>query len=158
MQLSIDDFAFDMRRSLDLLYVSFTVTRKNLTSVNEGTSFWLNGREHGVVSLPMPFNQQSGAIYLKSKAYLVVEISSDIVIEHCCHVCILSSTAGSVKSPQAPTCWPRTAIALETWEVSVVETLLDYDLTPTGQLGKWYEKMFFSIWFSCLTLTETHRC
>ena len=32
----------------------------------------------------------SGEIYLRLKPYLVVKISSDIVIEHCCQVCILS--------------------------------------------------------------------
>ena len=32
----------------------------------------------------------SGEIYLRLKPYLVVEISSDIVTEHCCQVCVLS--------------------------------------------------------------------
>ena len=57
------------------------------------------------------FNQHSGAIYLKSKLYSAVEIASDIVTEHGCQVCVLSPTAGSVDSPQAPTCLPRTARA-----------------------------------------------
>ena len=32
----------------------------------------------------------SGEIYLRLKPHLVVEISSDIVTEHCCQVCVLS--------------------------------------------------------------------
>ena len=56
----------------------------------------------GSVSLTMPFNQHSGAIYLKSKLYLAIEMSSDIVTEHGCQVCVLSPTAGSVDSPNAP--------------------------------------------------------
>ena len=32
----------------------------------------------------------SGEIYLRLKPYLVVKISSDIVTEHCCEVCVLS--------------------------------------------------------------------
>ena len=32
----------------------------------------------------------SSEIYLRLKPYLVVEISSDIVTEHCCQVCVLS--------------------------------------------------------------------
>ena len=65
----------------------------------------------GSVSLTMPFNQHSGAIYLKSKLYSAIEIASDIVTEHGRQVCVLSPTAGSVDSPQAPTCWPQTARA-----------------------------------------------
>ena len=32
----------------------------------------------------------SGEIYLRLKPYLVVKVSSDIVTEHCCQVCVLS--------------------------------------------------------------------
>ena len=32
----------------------------------------------------------SGEVYLRLKPYLVVQISSDILTEHCCHVCVLS--------------------------------------------------------------------
>ena len=32
----------------------------------------------------------SGEIYLRLKPYLVAEISSDIVTQHCCQVCVLS--------------------------------------------------------------------
>ena len=32
----------------------------------------------------------SGEVYLRLKPYLVVQISSDIVTEHCCQVCVLS--------------------------------------------------------------------
>ena len=65
----------------------------------------------GSVSLTMPFNQHCGAIYLKLELYSAVEIASDIVTEHGCQVCLLSPTAGSVDSPHAPMCWPRTARA-----------------------------------------------
>ena len=33
----------------------------------------------------------SGEIYPRLKPYLVVKISSDIVTEHCCQVCVLSN-------------------------------------------------------------------
>ena len=46
-------------------------------------------RVAGFVSLSMLFNQHSGAINPRSKSYLVVKISSDIVTEHCCQVCVL---------------------------------------------------------------------
>ena len=37
------------------------------------------------------FSMLSGEIYLRlNEAYLVVKISSDIVTEHCCQVCVLS--------------------------------------------------------------------
>ena len=41
-----------MRRSLDLLYVSFTVTRKNMVLGYQGTSFygWMDGSWIGVVN------------------------------------------------------------------------------------------------------------
>ena len=66
------------------------MTRKNL--VNKGTSSVdLDDRKvAGFVSLSVLFYQNSGAIYLRSKSYLVVEISSDVVTEHCCQVCVLS--------------------------------------------------------------------
>ena len=80
-------------------------------SDTKGLLFTAEWTGAGSVSLTMPFNQHSGAIYLKSKLYSAVEIASDIVTEHGCHVCVLSPTAGSVDSPQAPMCWPRTARA-----------------------------------------------
>ena len=38
----------------------------------------------------MLLSMLSGEIYLRFKSYLVVEISSDIVTQHCCQVCVLS--------------------------------------------------------------------
>ena len=67
----------------------------------------------------MQFNQYSGAIYLRSKSYKVVRISSDIVNEHCCQVGVLSMmfcrsdywlcADMHVESTQAPTCWQLVA-------------------------------------------------
>ena len=78
-------------------------------SDTKGLLFTAEWTGAGLVSLTMPFNQHSGAIYLKSKLYSAVEIASDVVTEHGCQVCDLSPTAGSVDSPHAPTCWPWTA-------------------------------------------------
>ena len=79
-----------MRRNVDQLCAQYTMTCQNLTrelrSVNKGTSFLVAG----FVSLSMPFNQHCGAIYLRSKSYLVFKISSDIMTKHCCQVCVLS--------------------------------------------------------------------
>ena len=46
-----NDFAFDMLRSLDLLYVLFTVTRKNMVLGYQGTSFygWMGRSWIGVI-------------------------------------------------------------------------------------------------------------
>ena len=87
-------FACDMRRNVDLLCAPFTMTRQNLTressSVNKGTSFLGDRKVAGFESLSMPFNQHCGAIYLRSKSYLVFKISSDIMTKHCCQACVLS--------------------------------------------------------------------
>ena len=97
----------------------------------------------GLVSLTMPFNQHSGAIYLKSKLYSAVEIASDVVTEHGCQVCVLSPTAGSVDSPHAPTCWPRTARASASEQPRVRSVLfithwIDFDIEIRSQGdGKW---------------------
>ena len=94
----------------------------------------------GFVSLSMPFNQHSGAIHLRSKSYLVVKISSDIVSELCCQVWVLSMFC-------------RSDFRLCADMVSDGKR----DFTPQGQRGKWYENILY-IWFSDFTLTETHRC
>ena len=62
----------------------------NLRSVNKGTSFLGDLKVAGFVSLSIPFNQHCGAIYLRSKLYLVLKISSNIMTKHCCQVCVLS--------------------------------------------------------------------
>ena len=41
------------------------MTRKNLVLVNKGTSSTAEWTGAGLVSLTMPFNQHSGAIYLR---------------------------------------------------------------------------------------------
>ena len=43
------------------------------------------------VLLSSSLSMLSGEIYLRLKPYLVVKISPDIVTEHCCQVCILST-------------------------------------------------------------------
>ena len=63
-----------------------------------------------------------GAIYLRLKSYLGVRISYDIVVKHCCQVCVLSTiTAHNLPFwllavywhayglTQAPTCWQLVA-------------------------------------------------
>ena len=81
-------------------------------AVGEGTSMcrfksvptcWLRGRISAwaacyflrpervlVLLLSSLLSKLSGEIYLRLKPYLVVKISSDIVTEHCCQVCVLS--------------------------------------------------------------------
>ena len=84
----------DMRRNMGLLGTPFTRTRQNLTresEVGKQSDFFFR-KVARFVSLSMPFNQQCGAIYLRSKSYLVFKISSDIMTKHCCQVCVLSMT------------------------------------------------------------------
>ena len=59
------------------------VTRKNLTK--KVTALVPGGK---VVQLSMPFYQHSATIYLRSRSYLVDNISSDIVTENWCQVCV----------------------------------------------------------------------
>ena len=55
MQLLINDFAFDMRRNLDLFCAPFTMTRQNLTRESEvgkqSDFFFRWSEEAGFVSL-----------------------------------------------------------------------------------------------------------
>ena len=61
-----------MRRNVGLLGAPFTMTRQNLTRESEvGKQSDFFRKVARFVSLSMPFNQQSGAIYLRSKSYLV---------------------------------------------------------------------------------------
>ena len=54
-----------------------------------------------VLLLSSLLSMLSGEIYRRLKPYLVVKISSDIVTEHCCHVCVLSMTF----CRSAAVCW-----------------------------------------------------
>ena len=47
-------------------------------------------RESTCVVVSSLLSMLSSEIYLRLKPYLVVKISSDIVTEHCCQVCVLS--------------------------------------------------------------------
>ena len=110
----------------------------------------------GSVSLTMPFNQYCGAIYLKLELYSAVEIASDIVTEHGCQVCVLSPTAGSVDSPHAPTCWPRTARASASEQPRGGQCCLthwiqfDIEICSEGE-GKWG----WTRWFPLIVM-KTH--
>ena len=80
-----------MPRNSDILCVLFTVTRKS-PMLGNGLLFGGSEWEPGVgelASLPLPFNQHSGAIYLRSKSYLVVKVSSNILTDHLYQVCVL---------------------------------------------------------------------
>ena len=89
----------------------------------------------GFLSSSMPFNQHSGAICLRSKSYLVVKISSDIVTELCCHVWVLSMM------------FCRSDFRLCADMISDGKRAAWFDFTPQGQRGKWYENILY-IWFS----------
>ena len=123
----------------ELLCVLFTVARKNLICrCKQRDFFFAAGMGPRLVSISMPFNQHSGAIYLRSKSYLVVNISSDILTKNCCQVCVLSTMTarvcqlrlpavyrharGVVEQTQAATCWP--VDSWPTW-ATVVETFSD---------------------------------
>ena len=83
-----------MRRNLDLFCI-LTMTRKNLTQTKR---VHLGDQKlAGFVTLSVLFNHHSGATYMRSKSYLVVEISTNIVTEHCCRVCVLKMLDGDRK-------------------------------------------------------------
>ena len=138
IQLLIDDFAFDMRLNLDLLCASFIMMRQNLTresEVGKQSDFFFSDRKVAwFMSLSMPFSQHCGAIYLRSKSYLVFKISSDIMTKHCCQVCVLSMmfcrSDSRLCSGADHDKWWRNRENLSTaW----------FD-TLTGQCRKWHEK------------------
>ena len=96
-------FASDMRRNIDLLCMNYSPWRIRIW-LTKGLPWGVWGRKWaGFVSLSMPFNQHSGANYLRSKSYLGVEISSDIVTEHWCQVCALSTMSLLFRLPAV--CW-----------------------------------------------------
>ena len=110
----------------ELLCGLFTVARKNLICWCKQRDFvFAAGMGPRLMSILMPFNQHSSAFYLRSKLYLVVNISSDIVTKSCCQVCVPSTMTarvcqlrlpavyqharGEVEQTQAATCWQLTA-------------------------------------------------
>ena len=102
-----------------------------------------------VLLLSSLLSMLSGEIYLRFKLYLVVKISSDIVIEHCCQVCVLSM----MFCRSAAVCWHGK------WWHNQQETPRSAHVAwlscgrPT-----WDIKNILYISFSHFTLTETHRC
>ena len=87
----------------ELLCVLFTVARKNLICRCKQRDFFFEaGMGPRLVLISMPFDQHSGAIYLRSKSYLVVNISSDIVTKNCCQVCVLSTMTARVCQLRLP--------------------------------------------------------
>ena len=143
-----------MRRNVDLLCAPFTMTRQNLTresEVGKQSDFffrWSDGT--GFVSLSMPFNQHCGAIYVRSKSYLVFKISSDIMTKHCCQVCALSMMFCRSDSRLCWPCWHG-----KWWRNR--ETWVPRGLTLRQANAGNYMKNILYVWFSHLTLTETHR-
>ena len=132
-------------------------------SDTKGLLFTAEWTGAGLVSLTMPFNQHSVAIYLKSKLYSAVEIASDVVTEHGCQVCVLSPTAGSVDSPHAPTCWPWTMglppgppglaqASSPGWGQCCLTHWIDFDIDIRSQGdGKWG----WTRWFPLIVM-KTH--
>ena len=78
-----------------------------------------------VLLLSSLLSMLSGEIYMRLKLYLVVKISSDIVTEHCCQVCVLSM----MFCRSATVCWhgdctiSRKLLGVPTW----------FDWTVAGQ-------------------------
>ena len=114
----------------------------NLRSVNKVTSFFSDRKVAGFVSLSMPFSQHCGAIYLRSKSYLVFKISSDIMTKHCCQVCVLSMMFCRSDSRLCWPCWHG-----KWWRNRENLSTTWFD-TPTGQRGKWYEKYSLRLIFT----------
>ena len=120
-------FAFNIRHNLDLC-ISFTMMHKNLTCwhtlVNKGTSFWWSESSW--------INFSSGKIYLRLKSYLVGKISSNIVTEHWCQVCVQFMM------------FYRSDCRWCAWWVIAQSGKLNstwwFDFILTGHHRKWYEK------------------
>ena len=87
------------------------------------------------VLLSSSLSMHSSEIYLRLKSYLVVEISTDIVTEHCCQVCVLSVMFCRSDCRQCADmvsdCAIRETRRRNMW----------FDLTPAGQRGI---KQYFS--------------
>ena len=121
----------------------------NMRSVNKGTSFLGDRKLAGFVSLSMQFNQHCGAIYLRSKLYLVFKISSDIMTKHCCQVCVLSMMFCHSDSLLCADMVSDGAIG-KLWVPRGLTTLWQ------ANVGNDMKNILF-IWFSHFTLTETQR-
>ena len=120
----------------------------DLRSVNKETPFLGDRKVARFVSLSMPFNQHCGAMYLRSKSYLVFEISSDIMTKHCCQVCVLSMMFCLSDSRLCAHMVSNSAIGkLEyTWLTTLRQANAGNDM-----------KNILYVSFSHFTLTETHR-
>ena len=97
----------------------------------------------------------SGEVYLRLKPYLVVQISSDIVTEHCCQVCVLS-----VMFCRSD-CWLDMVSDCAISETPPSERTMWFDvpgLTVKLRQANVGYKNILHILFSNFTLTETHRC
>ena len=99
------------------------------------------------------FSMFSGEFCLRLKPYLVVEIASDVLTEHCCQVCIwlwcfAAPTAGWVLACVVSDCAIRKLL------VPAYHVFWPVD-TPTGQLGIW--KIFFTFDFHILP-EQRHIC
>ena len=114
----------------------------NLRSVHKVTYFFGDRKVAGFMSLSMPFSKHCGAIYLRSKSYLVFEISSDILTKHCCQVCVLSMMFCRSDSWLCWPCWHG-----KWWRNRENLSTTWFD-TPTGQRGKWYEKYSLRLIFT----------
>ena len=124
-------------------------------SDTKGLLFTAKWTGAGLVSLTMPFNQHSGAIYLKSKLYSAVEIASDVVTEHGCQVCVLSPTAVWTRPmhPRADRGPPGLAQASSPgWGQCCLTHWIDFDIEIRSQGdGKWG----WTRWFPLIVM-KTH--
>ena len=143
-------FAFNMRRNVDPLCTSFcSPWRVRMCQPDVPVNKGLLSSDRKVVWLvlfSMPFNQHSGAIYLKTMSYLVVKISSDIVTEHYCQVCVLPMMFCRSEPGCVLTWW---VIAQSgTWEPRVLISLRQANVGHDVKNG-------IPIWFLHYTLTDT---
>ena len=101
------------------------------------------------VLLSSSLSMLSGEIYLRLKPYLVVKISSDIVTEHCCQVCVLSM----MFCRSDCVCWHGGK-----WLRNSLYRVVWHGRFWHSDRPTWDKKNIICIWFSHFTLTEIHRC
>ena len=146
-----------MRLNLDLLCAPFIMMRQNLTresEVGKQSDFFFSDRKVAwFMSLSMPFNQHCGAIYLRSKSYLVFKISSDIMTKHCCQVCVLSMMFCRSDSRLCSGADHADMVS----DGAIGKTWVPRGLTLWQANAENDMKNILYFWFSHFTLTETHR-
>ena len=100
------------------------------------------------------YSINSDAIYLRSKSYLVVKISSDIVTEHCCQVCLLSTVTASILPLQTAGNRPKHP-RLHAFTISrntdIMRACVTRYLVPSHGISKYWRSVESSAKYEILT-------